>query len=308
MQALSLAVATRHNRKSVVRSFLQFCQTYGFASLPAAPDTLVLYCTHLALVRGLAEPSIRNYLSAVRQEHLAAGFTLPTPTEYFPLASAVKGAKRLLSRPVRQTLPISPSLIARLVAATEWGSPLRCLYLTLWLTFARLASVIPTGLAKFSPRFHLAWRHVSFGDQAVTITLNTTKTIQCQERKLKFCIERHVNPSVCLLTQLGHWRASTRRPGPEDPVFLLHGLAFEPMTRASATGDFKHGLGLAGARRSRYGWSSFRRGGATTFFLATGDVETLRAQGDWASSAFRRYLAIPASSRAHVAARIQDLI
>jgi hypothetical protein len=309
MQALSLAVSSRRSRQSAVKSFLAFCQLYQFDSLPAAPDTLVLYCTHMALVRGLSEPTIRNYLSAVRQDHLSAGYTLPTPSEYFPLAKAIRGAKRLLSRPVRQKLPISPSLIARLVAATDWGSPIRCLYLTLWLTFARLASVIPVARkTAFSPRYHLAWRHVSFSRQSVTIILNTTKTIQCQERQLTFNVRRHENASICLWTQLRHWKAATIRPLPDDPVFLRNHDSVEALKRWSADIELKSGLRLAGARADRYGWSSFRRGGATTFFLATGDSESMRIQGDWVSSAYRRYLAVPASARAHIAAKIQDLI
>jgi hypothetical protein len=309
MQALSLATNTLASRSSQSRSFQQFCRVYGFVAFPAAPDTLVLYCAHLALVRGLAEPSIRNYLSAVRQDHLAAGVELPTPSSYHPLQAALRGAKRLLSRPVRQKLPVSPSLIARLVAATDWGSPLRCLFLLLWLTFSRLASIIPSSRSPYSPRLHLAWRHVTINHQGVTIVLNTTKTIQCQERQLTFMIAPHGNPSICLWTQLGAWRSSTPFLAPDAAVFLaLDRRGYHPLTRLTADPGFRAALSSAGAPVGRYGWSSFRRGGATSFFLATGDIETLRVQGDWASSAYRRYLAVPARSRARVASTMQDLI
>ena len=42
-------------------------------------------------------------------------------------------------------------------------------------------------------------------------------------------------------------------------------------------------------------------GTATSFWLATGDVETLRVQGDWQSLAFREYLSLPSSARSGVA-------
>ena len=268
----------------------------------------MLYCSYLALVRGLAVPTIQNHISAVRQEHLAAGFNLPTPGSYFPLRAALQGAKRFLSRPVRQKLPISPSLLARLVAATEWASPMRCLYLTLWLTFSRLASVIPTSVPQFSPRLHLAWRHIEFTGDAVKITLETTKTIQCKERSLVFIVKKHENESVCLWRQLRGWRDASPCTAPESAVFLSEGPATAPLTRAKADRIFKAALVLAGARPSAYGWSSFRRGGATSFFLASRDVETLRVHGDWASDAYTRYLSIPAGKRAGVATKIQDLI
>ena len=268
----------------------------------------MLYCSYLALVRGLAVSTIQNHLSAVRQEHLAAGFLLPTPSDYFPLRAALRGAKRFLSRPVRQKLPVSPSLLARLVATTEWGSPMRCLFLMLWLTFSRLASIIPASANRFSPRLHLAWRHITFTDNAVTVTLETTKTIQCKERTLVFIVERHKNDSICLWRQLQVWRSTTTCYAPESPVFLTSTPSPRPLSRGSADPVFKAALALAGAQSAAYGWSSFRRGGASTYFLATGDVETLRAHGDWASDAYTRYLSIPASQRSKVASKIQNLI
>ena len=234
---------------------------------------------------------------------------MPSPTEFYPLKSVILGAKRMMSRPINQRRPITPPLLAWLVAASDWGSPLRCLYLTLWLTFARLASVVPTqhGVT-YSPRLHMAWRHIRFDEAAVTITLNTTKTIQCQERRLTFVVRQHPSPSVCLFTQLLQWRAASPRTAPDDPVFLKAAGSLVPMSRQTADGPFRAALRRAGMRPAKYGWASFRRGGATSYFLATGDVETIKAQGDWMSTAYQKYLAIPAESRAHVARQLQDLV
>ena len=234
---------------------------FNLSSLPTQPSTLILYVSYKTLVLNHAIGTTLNALSAIRREHLSAGLQLPTPTGYFPLQEAIRGARRYLSRPTVQKLPMSPGLLAQLLGATGWGSCWRCLLLTLWLTLARLASLIPTGGEQvFQPDAHLTWSNVHFRQEAVLIVLEKTKTIQCGERNLQFLIPRHPNRSVCLYT----------------------------------------------LRPSSYGWSSFRRGGATASFLATGDIESLRANGDWASSAYVRYLAIPATDRTSLIASLQD--
>ena len=127
------------------------------------------------------------------------------------------------------------------------------------------------------------------------IVLNKTKTIQCNERYLEFSIPKHSNPSICLFTQLLHWYSVTPKRSPSDPVFAIsHGGLTQPLTQAIANPLFKSSLAAAGLNPANFGWPSFRRGGATTAFIATGDVEALREHGDWKSNAYTRYLALPA--------------
>ena len=241
---------------------------------------------------------------------MQAGFSLPTPSSFFPLQEAVRGARRFLARPVLQKLPVGPKLLSFLLATTDWGSTLRCLYLTLWLTFSRLSSLIPVGgQFGFDLRAHLTWSNIIFKNGGVWVVLEKTKTIQCGERQLQFLIPMHPNKSVCLFTHLLALRASTPRSGPHDPVFLLFkGDTSCPLTRIDVEPVFKAGLSAARVNPRLYGWSSFRRGGATTSFLANRDVESLRAHGDWASSAYTRYLAIPAPARAGLVTTLQDTL
>ena len=100
--------------------------------LPADESTLVLFTTYKTIALGHTVSSTRNALSTIRRQHLASGFNIPTPNECFALQEALRGAQRYLSRPTIQKLPMFPSLVSALVASTEWGSPIRCLYLTLW--------------------------------------------------------------------------------------------------------------------------------------------------------------------------------
>ena len=96
--------------------------------------------------------------------------------------------------------------------------------------------------------------------------------------------------------------------GSFDPVFLHLEGGFSPLSRRLATPFFKASISTAGLNSSNFGWSSFRRGGATTAFIATQDVESLRVHGDWQSNAYTRYLSLPASRRRHLVSALQSVI
>ena len=276
--------------------------------LPAAESTLVLFVTYKTIALGHTVSSTRNALSTIRRQHLASGFIMPTPAECFALQEALRGAQRFLSKPTVQKLPMFPSLVSALVASTQWGSPMRCLYLTLWFTFARLASLIPT-VTPYSPGSHLSWGNITFYRDAVKIVLSKTKTIQCKERSLQFVIPEHSNKSVCLFTQLKAWFSASPHTQSTDPVFLIvHCGVYKPLNRQLADPVLKSAIAALGLDPTKFGWSSFRRGGATTGFLATGDVEALREHGDWRSNAYTRYLALPASKRTHLVSALQGLL
>ena len=146
---------------------------------------------------------------------------------------------------------------------------------------------------------------MSFSNGGVTVKLTRTKTVQMSERYLTFFIPEHEDASVCLVRQLWSWKGISPITSPSDPVFVVADRAGAPvpLTRRLADPVLKATLGRCGATPARYGWSSFRRGGATSFFLASEgkDLETLRCQGDWRSSAYREYLSLPGRARSHVA-------
>ena len=259
---------------------MNFCQLFNLPPLPASPDTLVSFVAYQTIVLRNSVTTTLNALSAIRREHLNAGHDLPTPTTFFPLSEAVRGARRFLSRPTIQKSPIYPSLLAALIGLTDWASPMRCLYLTLWYTFARLASLIPTN-SSFDVNSHLSWSNIVFHSDYVEIVVPKTKTIQCNERKLRFFIPKHQNLSVCLYTQLRSLYLSSLFRNPTDPVFVVQHLGcWKPLSRQTANPTFKAALTAIGVNSSAYGWSSFRRARATSCFIATGDVEALREHGD----------------------------
>ena len=89
-------------------------------------------------------------------------------------------------------------------------------------------------------------------------------------------------------------RSLITRSGPYYPVLLIiKGDISHPLTRTDADPIFKACLSTARATPSFMVGQVLGEGGATTCFLATKYVESLLAHGDWASSPYTRYLAIP---------------
>ena len=98
IRGLALATGTSQNYRSMVKSISSFCDLFGFGSLPSSGEVLTRYVTYSEVVCGRSEGTIRNHLSAIRREHLSRGLTLPTPTQFFPLSEALKGAKKFLKK------------------------------------------------------------------------------------------------------------------------------------------------------------------------------------------------------------------
>ena len=201
LQNLALAESSKLTQNSYLNSLAKICNMFGLMAFPAHPSTLVLFVVFKTVVLQHSVTTTANCLSAVRRAHLALGHTLPTPSSYFPLREALRGARRYISRATIQKLPMNPSLLMLLIGGTEWGSNLRCLYLTMWFTFSRLASLIPTlPYSHFDHRSHLSWKNIIFQEHGVKIILGKTKTIQCSERNLQFFIPKHSDTSICLFT------------------------------------------------------------------------------------------------------------
>ena len=294
-----------------MKSFLAFCRDFNLQSWPPSSDTLVLYVTFLAVVRGLAVPTIRNHLASVRTFFATHGLGVPSPSESQPLHLALKGAARFLARPQQQKFPVTALICQRLLASHGIFSPVRSLFLLLFLTSLRLASVLPTTSSTFNPAEHLCWGCVTFTPGlSVRLSIRKTKTIQCAERTLQFVIPVCRNQSVCLASHLLALQANPGYPvGPQDPVFSVwSGASWVPLSRSSANPSFKSTLSSIGLMPELFGWSSFRRGSATEYLLATGDTELLRLHGDWASTVYQRYLAVPADRRSQVVTTLQNLL
>ena len=82
---------------------------------------------------------IKNVLASIRTFHSACGYSIPSPTEDYSLHHALRGARKYLSRPFNQKLPINSRFLAALLAQFDVDSPFRFLMLLSYLTFLRIS-------------------------------------------------------------------------------------------------------------------------------------------------------------------------
>jgi len=86
----SQAFNTRRAYGADWRHFLQWCQAAGRGSLPASPETLVLYLS--ALAQTAKTSTLARRASAISQAHQAAGFD--SPTHHLAVRKVMAGIRR----------------------------------------------------------------------------------------------------------------------------------------------------------------------------------------------------------------------
>jgi site-specific recombinase XerD len=81
---------TRRAYASDWRHFLAWCKTAGQGSLPASPETLILYLS--ALAQSAKTSTLTRRLSAISQAHQAAGFE--SPSQHLAVRKVMAGIRR----------------------------------------------------------------------------------------------------------------------------------------------------------------------------------------------------------------------
>src|SRR5688572_22033316 len=86
----SKAANTTRAYRSDWRDFTAWCESRGLASLPAAPEAIVLYVSGLAAT--LKTSTLTRRLSAISQAHSMAGYDSPAASK--PVRTVMQGIRR----------------------------------------------------------------------------------------------------------------------------------------------------------------------------------------------------------------------
>jgi site-specific recombinase XerD len=103
---------TRRAYKSDWKAFTGWCRTWGFEALPARPEVVAMFVSHLA-GSGKKVSSISRMLVSISQAHKFAG--LDSPTSAQTVRETVKGIKRSLGTAQRQKAPLMAEQLRVLV-------------------------------------------------------------------------------------------------------------------------------------------------------------------------------------------------
>ena len=112
-----LAKSTQKTYTSAKSRFLTFCSQACTSPLPLSENVLpLLYVSYLA-DEGLANATIKSYLSACRHLHISHGYSEPCMGDMPHLAQVIKGIKASQAKQGRQVkthLPITPSILIQI--------------------------------------------------------------------------------------------------------------------------------------------------------------------------------------------------
>jgi len=117
--AASKSEATKMAYRSDWKDFDAWCGQHGLASLPATPQTVALYISHLSKPGNGEKPravaTITRRLAAINSVHKGKGLKAPGKMEDPVLAAALQGIRRILGVKQKSKKPLTLDLVLRIV-------------------------------------------------------------------------------------------------------------------------------------------------------------------------------------------------
>lgn len=150
------AEGTHRNHITQWKTYLTFCYYFKFDALPAALDTVCLYCQYLS--QFLTPGSVRNYLSGVKAFHIVGGFDF-SHTKSPELCLTLRGIDRLAQHCVVKAPPVTPAILSQLISYSDLSKIEDVVFITSFLfaffLFARISNIVPHSVKSFDKRKNL---------------------------------------------------------------------------------------------------------------------------------------------------------
>jgi integrase len=195
------------------RSFEAWCRDAGRVALPATPQTVAAYLTHLAVDRGLKATTADAHLTAIRAVHRGAGAAPPDglAARKVVVAAQRREAARDGRYGPRKAVPVMAADLPKIVATCDTGTP----------AGLRDRAVILLGFALLARRAELAALSVSDVEHVpgdgLAVTIRASKTDQSARgavRRIHYASAEAVCPVRAVLAWLDYLAAHGRTAGP----------------------------------------------------------------------------------------------
>lgn len=191
--AAAKASSTRKAYQSAWRAFSAWCGEHELASLPAAPETLALYVTHLAR-NGRKVATIERVVVAISQAHEMARFDSPRRTAI--VRETLKGLRKRLGVAPTQKAPLTVDALADAVERLpndRLGLLRRALLLVGFAGAFRRSELVALDVA-----------HLEFTHEGVKVLLARSKTDQ-EGRGRTVALLRGASEQTCPVRALQRW-------------------------------------------------------------------------------------------------------
>ena len=274
--------------------FVVWCNGHSVASLPAAPEVVVIYLTDLASHSKTS--TIQRRISAISQAHQAAGYESPTKSgQVKAVWSGIRRAKGTAQEGKAPATTVEIRAMVGTLPGNLLGIRDRAMLL---LGFA--------GAFRRSELVSLDVADVAFTNDGAVVTLRRSKTDQ-EGQGSKKGIPYGSNPDTCPVRALRAWLgASGISTGPLFRSVNRHGqMQAGRLTDQVVAMVVKRSAEAAGLDASKYAGHSLRAGLATAAAMAGASERAIMNQtGHRSTTMVRRYIRDGSLFRENAAASV----
>lgn len=262
------------------------------------------------LARTLKPASVRQYMNIIRILHLERGLSNPLENN-FAFTMIMRGIDRQKGTPPKQKLPITPAILCALHQHIEPNDSFQATFWAVctlaFATFCRKSTLLLKTLEKFQPEFDICQRDVVAATDGFIINIKRTKTIQFRQRVLQIPVVR-TNHTICPVSALENMKKHVGAAAAGDPLFTYKDTKdnMRVLTQELFSKTLSHFLEKANITPHNYSGHSFRRGGACFAFANGVPANIIKAQGDWKSNCWERYVDVPLEYRWHMAKVVSE--
>ena len=257
------APATRKAYKSDMDIFTAWANDHNLEPLPAAPETIVLYLTHLYDL-GRASSTIVRVVTAIAQAHRGAAFpSRPSPTTDPRVGEVLKGIQRKQGTAQRQARPLIITELKKVIDTIQpdmIGTRDKALLLVGWASALRRSELMALNVGD-----------LEFCDKGLIITIRRSKTDQTGKSEKLGLPE--VDSAYCPVKAVRKWIELARIK--RGAVFVRVGTQgqdkwFVPLEKPARLSTrsvsylIKRRVKAAGLKPDRYSGHSLRAGFITS--------------------------------------------
>lgn len=277
----ALADSTFRAYKTAWKLFLEWCKQHGKVSLPAAPETVELYITDLA-IKGQKVSTINKKMVAISKVHQFAGYDSPTWDQ--GVKATWKGIQRDIGLYQKGKEPLLIEDLKRMVILqpeTLMGIRNRAL-LVLGFSAALRRSEIA----------NIEVQHIQFVHEGIKLFLPKRKSDQAKEGTI-IGLPFGSNPLTCPVRTIQKWlNAAGHQEGPLFRSIDRHGnLGENKMSGNGIALVVKRCCEEAGLDPVKFGAHSLRSGFATTAAAAGKSEKAIMSQtGHRTTTSLHKYI------------------
>lgn len=294
----SLAKSSQASYRSAWRTFFRFLMAYEWNPLPPSQ---ALFCRFAAWMycNEISYGTIRNYIGSLPALYISVGIEISvSKTSYPALSRCLKGIRRRSGFEPRAKSHLSFALLSSFRDKCNLRNR-KCLahwsaICVGFFSFLRSANLVPKLKGLREPESFLLRRNFRFAERGALLFVNFTKTIQFGERSLEIPIPYIPKSFCCPVTAV---RCLITLCPLSDSVPLFSWSETEFVTYSSLLQFIKLLASQVGLDPSDFGTHSLRSGGATCAAECGAPDFLLKAQGDWKSDAYLRYIHVSPDER-----------